>query len=59
MNPTIVHEEITSCDGKNSDKNTTNGGEIGHPLVYIHVKNKEVVHCPYCNRSFVFKDDSN
>jgi uncharacterized Zn-finger protein len=57
MSPTITHEPVTMCDGKNSDKNATSGSEVGHPAVYLHVNTKDVVHCPYCSRSFVFKLD--
>ncbi|MES2607812.1 MAG: zinc-finger domain-containing protein [Pseudomonadota bacterium] len=58
MNPTIVHESSVKCDGKNSDKNATSDGEVGHPAVYLHVNSKDVVHCPYCSRSFVFGPNS-
>lgn len=57
MNPTITHEPVTMCDGKNSDKKATVGSEVGHPAVYLHVNTKDAVHCPYCSRSFVFKPD--
>ena len=57
MNPTITHEPVVMCDGKNSDKNATVDSKVGHPAVYLHVKTKDVVHCPYCSRSFVFEPD--
>ena len=44
----IAHSE-TSCDG--------GGGALGHPKVYLHVKEGEgSVQCPYCSRLFVLKD---
>ena len=55
MNSIITHEPIVACDGKNSDKNATHPQKIGHPKVYLHVNSKDVVHCPYCSRSFVFE----
>ena len=58
MEPIIVSEPIARCDGKNCDKNTTKPSEIGHPAVYLHVNTKDVVHCPYCSRSFVLGANS-
>ncbi len=61
MEPIIVSTKTVRCDGKDSDNNTTHEGKsspaIGHPVVYIHFNEKNVVHCQYCNRSFVFKED--
>lgn len=47
--PDIVEVETTevSCDG----------GELGHPKVYLALRNGEV-ECPYCDRKFVLKPRS-
>ena len=58
MTPIITNVSTVRCDGKSSDKNITINGEVGHPAVYLHVNSKDVVHCPYCSRSFVFETDS-
>lgn len=44
-----VSKEHVACDG---------GGELlGHPKVYLHVKQEEgSVVCPYCSRMFVMKE---
>ncbi|MES2253193.1 MAG: zinc-finger domain-containing protein [Pseudomonadota bacterium] len=55
MTHEFVYESVVKCDGKKSDKNATVGSKIGHPAVYLHVNTKDVVYCPYCSRSFVFK----
>lgn len=41
-----------SCDG------TTSSDPFGHPLVYLNLGEKGSVACPYCNRLFVFTDQS-
>ncbi|MGH7118323.1 MAG: zinc-finger domain-containing protein [Acetobacteraceae bacterium] len=41
-----VTEDVVACDG--------GGGPLGHPRVFLHVLNDEVV-CPYCSRRFVRK----
>lgn len=41
-----VEKEIVACDGNN---------ESGHPRVYLNMKGKGEVTCPYCSRHFVLK----
>ena len=43
----IVSTPITPCEGE--------GGSLGHPLVYLHLKNGKV-ECPYCGRLFMSKE---
>lgn len=35
------------CDG--------GGGPLGHPAVYLHLKDGAIV-CPYCSRRFVLEE---
>ena len=46
--PETIHvtEETVSCDG--------GGGPLGHPLVFLHMKDDGTVECPYCDRLFIF-----
>ncbi len=41
-----VDTEKVSCDG----------GELGHPLVYLVLDGGEV-ECPYCGRKFMFRPE--
>ena len=36
-----------ACDG--------GGGPLGHPKVYLYLKNGEIT-CPYCSRKYVLKE---
>ncbi|MGH7050107.1 MAG: zinc-finger domain-containing protein [Acetobacteraceae bacterium] len=42
----FVAESVVACDGGE--------GLLGHPRVFLHLLNNEVV-CPYCSRRFVRK----
>lgn len=42
-----VSEARVSCDGGK--------GALGHPKVYLDVKKKGYVDCPYCSRRFVLE----
>jgi len=54
MEHELIFESVVRCDGKSGDNNATVGSKIGHPAVYLHVNQKDVVYCPYCSRSFLF-----
>ncbi len=41
--------EVVSCDGGD--------GPLGHPRVYLNMEGKGQIHCPYCGRRFVLKQD--
>ena len=45
MSPEIfeVDELVVACSGE--------GGAVGHPRVYLHLKDGEV-ECPYCSRLY-------
>ncbi|MCW8834913.1 MAG: zinc-finger domain-containing protein [Rhodospirillales bacterium] len=45
--PIIVETATVSCDG--------GGGPLGHPTVYLTIKDGETV-CPYCSRRFVLAE---
>ena len=48
----IVKTRYVSCDGGTS--------ELGHPKVYLEIKTGEdQIHCPYCNKLFIYKDETN
>jgi uncharacterized Zn-finger protein len=43
---TLYVEDVTvACDG----------GDLGHPRVYLNLENKGAVDCPYCGRHFVLR----
>lgn len=44
-----VDSDTAACDG--------GGGALGHPKVYLELKDGEVL-CPYCSRHFVKRDKS-
>jgi uncharacterized Zn-finger protein len=43
-----VEDSHVACDG--------GGGALGHPLVYLTMREDGTVECPYCDRKFVLKD---
>ncbi len=45
--PVVVDSVVVSCDGD---------GDLGHPLVYLHIDDTGEVACPYCSRRFVLAD---
>lgn len=45
----IVHTRKVECEGGT--------GALGHPLVYLHIKEPEgKVVCPYCSKNFIYVD---
>ena len=42
-----AHSRVVGCDG--------GGGALGHPLVYLRIKEKQVT-CPYCSRTYVLAE---
>ena len=40
-----VNEDTVSCDG----------GEVGHPVVYLALSDNSKVECPYCSQIFRLK----
>ena len=45
-----VETKRVGCDG---------GGALGHPLVYLEMGQKTSVVCPYCSRTYQFREGSN
>lgn len=45
-----VESKRVGCDG---------GGALGHPLIYLEMGEKLTVVCPYCSRTYQFKEDLN
>ncbi|MGB0748976.1 MAG: zinc-finger domain-containing protein [Magnetospiraceae bacterium] len=43
----IVESNEVRCEGGD--------GALGHPAVYLHLKNGEI-YCPYCSKHFVLKE---
>lgn len=43
-----VNSKKVSCDG---------GKEMGHPKVYLNIKDKDYIVCPYCSKIFTIKKD--
>lgn len=43
-----VEDEVVACDG--------GGGALGHPRVFLHIREEGHVECPYCGRRFVLKE---
>lgn len=41
-----VEDSHVACDG---------GGALGHPLVYLTMREDGTVECPYCDRKYVLK----
>ncbi|MDC0074645.1 zinc-finger domain-containing protein [Alphaproteobacteria bacterium] len=37
------------------NKTSCDGGEIGHPLVYLSIPKNSDIACPYCGRIFTQK----
>lgn len=48
--PETVHveEEIVACDG--------GSGALGHPRVWLNMRGKGHVDCPYCDKRFIVKE---
>ncbi len=44
----VVEESTVACDG--------GGGALGHPMVYLTMREDGTVECPYCDRKYVLKD---
>lgn len=34
------------------------GGEDGHPLIYLEVGDNNTVTCPYCGKIFVYNEEN-
>lgn len=45
---TIVDGNRVSCDG----------GKLGHPKVFLTLKNNEIIICPYCSHKFLKQNKS-
>ena len=43
-----VESEVVACDG--------DGVALGHPRVWLSLKGKGQVDCPYCDRQFRLKE---
>ncbi len=37
----------------NTDRVSCDGGEYGHPKIYLSVSNTEITVCPYCSHKFL------
>ena len=46
---TFVYEERVSCDG----------GQYGHPKIFLSVNKHEITVCPYCSHKFLLADKIN
>lgn len=42
-----VTDSTVACDGGE--------GALGHPRVYLHIKDDGQVECPYCDRLFILQ----
>ncbi|HLS69148.1 MAG TPA: zinc-finger domain-containing protein [Kiloniellales bacterium] len=42
-----VETEIVACDG--------GSGPLGHPRVWLNMRGRGRVECPYCSRNYVLK----
>jgi len=42
-----VEKEIVACDG--------GSGALGHPRVWLNMRGRGQVECPYCGRTYVLK----
>jgi len=42
-----VEKEIVACDG--------GSGALGHPRVWLNMRGRGRVECPYCGRTYVLK----
>jgi len=47
---TYVNSHTVKCEG--------HGDGLGHPLVYLEIKNEQIV-CPYCSKTFKIKHHEN
>ena len=45
-----VESEVIACDG--------GAGALGHPRVFLNMKGRGQVDCPYCGRRFVLEPES-
>ena len=43
-----VETEVVACDG--------GGGALGHPRVWLNMRGRGGVECPYCGRNYVLKE---
>ena len=43
-----TEDKLVACDG----------GELGHPRVYLNMGAKTSIDCPYCGRHYVLKPGS-
>ena len=43
---TYVKKRHIKCEGQ--------GNDLGHPLVYLEIKDKQII-CPYCSKNFILK----
>ena len=46
---TLVYEERVSCDG----------GQYGHPKIFLSVNKSEITVCPYCSHKFLLAEKLN
>jgi len=44
----LVNSKKVSCKGDGQK------GDLGHPLVYLEIKNNGSIQCPYCSREFIY-----
>ena len=47
-----------NCEEKvnsNSRKVECDGGEHGHPLIYLEISTDNEIICPYCGKLFVYR----
>lgn len=45
----LVNTRQVDCDG--------GGGGIGHPKIYLSIGDNNIVECPYCGKTFIFKEE--
>ena len=41
----------------NDRKVSCNGGENGHPLIYLEIDNEKIT-CPYCRKVFIYDNST-
>ena len=44
-----VNKSTVSCPDKN------NSSWDYHPKIYLHLKENQSMHCPYCGKNFIYK----
>jgi uncharacterized Zn-finger protein len=49
---------MDNISNKNLNKVSCSGDDLSskHPLIYLNIKNKEQVKCPYCGKVFQIKN---